>query len=196
MSLTRTNAKRRRVNSAPDIKLMVHHQLPGIKLVSPICVGSCAVCRLLPVQRVDIGSIVQAIFSVDPVQDESVGILICKLERINTDELGEYETTFIQSVIIWKIDRFERFLVATYMIEHDEGHIWNRNKLMKLAEEEKLFDIQHVPIEETWLTHNGMVLKTRVNVIHEGKCCKLEMAISETSIKDDTQRPLYIDVDR
>jgi hypothetical protein len=43
--------------------------------------------------------------------------------------------------------------------------------------------------------HDNTVLMTSLNVTRE-ECYKLEMTISEGSIKDDTQRPHYIDMDK
>jgi hypothetical protein len=46
------------------------------------------------------------------------------------------------------------------------------------------------------LIHNNIGLKTRLNITREEEYCKLEMTITETSIKDDTRRLQYIDMDR
>jgi hypothetical protein len=83
-----------------------------------------------------------------------------------------------------------------FLIEYDKGSVWDKDSLMRIAKQHKPFNIQHVPIEDTWLMPGNRVLMTRVNVIREGKFHKLEMTISETSIKDDTQRPWYIGMDR
>jgi hypothetical protein len=68
---------------------------------------------------------------------------------MSTDELNEYEVTYIQLVMIWKIDRFKRFLMTTHLIEHGRSHVWNRDMLMKLNEETVPFNIQHSSTEET-----------------------------------------------
>jgi hypothetical protein len=192
-----THVKRRRINSAPTIELMIHHQFPGIELVSPIYASHNARCSLQPEQKVNAGSTMKTCFKVNPDQYEFISILMCKLERKNTDELNEDEATCIQFVVIWKIDGFKGLQVVTYLIEHDQYHVWDRNKLMKLTDEEdKLFGIHHCPVEETWLIHDNRVLKTRVTITREEECYRLEMTVSETSIKDDTKRLYYIDVDR
>jgi hypothetical protein len=58
------------------VKLIIHHQFPGIELVSPICAGKCATCYLSPDQSVVVGSTTQAGFNINPDEDESIGILI------------------------------------------------------------------------------------------------------------------------
>jgi hypothetical protein len=198
MSETSTNTKRRRVNDASRIELMIHHQFPGIELSSPAYASRHARCCLRPEQKVNVGTTMQAYFNINPDQDEAISILMCKLERININELSENETTCIQLLVVWKIDRLKRFYVVTYLMEHDKSHVWNRSKLIKLAEgEDKLFDILYCPVEETWLIHDNLVLKTKVNITHKEECYKLEITISEMSIKDDdTRRPWYIDMDR
>jgi hypothetical protein len=179
-----------------EVKLMIHNQFPGIELVSPIYAGEGVTCYLSPDQSVNTGSTMQAYFSVDPEQDESINALMCRLKRSDIAELDEHEKTCIQLVIFWKVDKFKRFLVATHLIEHDESRIWDRDILMELAKEEKLFDIKHYSVEETYLIHDNMTLKTDLNITREEECCKLDMIISETSVKDDTQRLMYFGMDR
>jgi hypothetical protein len=138
----------------------------------------------------------RACFKVSPDQDESTGILICKLGRTNIVELNE-EATCIQLAVIWKVDRLKIFHAATYLIEHDKSLDWDRDKLMKLTEKKQLFYIQHCPVEEAWLIYDNIVLKTRVNITYEEECYKLEMTVSETSIEDgDAYRPWYFDIKR
>jgi hypothetical protein len=60
----------------------------------------------------------------------------------------------------------------------------------------KLYDIQHISTEKTYLMCDNTVLMTRVNATRKGECYKLEMIISETDIKDNTWRPWRFDVDR
>jgi hypothetical protein len=190
------SAKRRRINCGPEIKLMIHHQLPGIELVSPVYAGCHATCSIQPEQKVNVGSTMQAYFNADPNQDGSISILMCRLKRANIDKLDEDEATCIQLVVIWKIDRLERFHTFTYLIEHDEDRIWDRDMLIKLSRLFRLFDIQHCSVEETWLIHNNIVMKTSLNITHEEECYKLEMTVSETRMKDDTHRPCYFDMIR
>jgi hypothetical protein len=68
---------------------------------------------------------------------------------------------------------------------------------MKLFEDYRPCYIQQYgPIESTYLIHDNNVLMERVNTTREAEYYKLEMTISEGSIKDGTWRPRYIDVDR
>jgi hypothetical protein len=184
-------------NDTPsEVKLMIRHQFPGIELLSPTYASRNARCCLRPEQRVNAGSTMKASFEVNPDQDESISILMCKLERTNIDELNEGGGSCIQHVMIWKIDKLKRFRAITYLIEHDKSRIWDRDELMKLVECHNLFDIQHVPIEKTWLIYNNIVLMTKMDVTREGGCFKLEMNLSEESIGEDTQRPQYIGLNK
>jgi hypothetical protein len=63
---------------------------------------------------------------------------------------------------------------------------------MTLAKHYELFDIQDGPFEDTWLMDDNRVLMTRLNATRKKECYKLEMTISETNIKDDTERPAYL----
>jgi hypothetical protein len=189
-------------NDAPSkVKLVIHHQFPGIGLVSPVYAGEFAMCYPSPDQRVVVGSAMQAGFDIDPAREESIGVLMYKLQRKNIDEFNEdgtssEETTYIQLVIIWKVYKSGRFYVYSFLLEHDKDCVLDRDNLMKLAKCYKLANIQYCPVEETWLMHDNTVLMTSVSVTREEECFKLEIALSETSIKDDTWRPQCIDLNR
>jgi hypothetical protein len=184
------------------VKLVIHNQCHSIELVSPVYAGYSTTCHLPPDQRISVGSTMQAEFDVALFWIWSIGVLIYRLQRKNTDQpndniaSSEEESTFIQLAIIWKINNSKEFRMVSRLIEHDERHIWNRDELMKLAKLYKLFNLRHGPIEDTYLMHNHTTLMTSLNVTREEKCYKLEVTVSETSIKDDTQRLRYIGLNR
>jgi hypothetical protein len=185
------------------VKLAIHQQCPGIKLVSPVYGSVNATCYLSPDQNVVVGSTTQADFSICPAQKWSVGALMYELQRKNINQFNENtisgeeeeEATCIQLVITWTVDSFKKFYVASYLIEHDEDRVWNEDNLMKLIDSCGLCETQHGPIEETYLMYDDIVLSIRMNATHEEECYKLEMIISETSIKDDTRRLWHVDLD-
>jgi hypothetical protein len=60
-----TNAILKQSVDAPlDVKLIIHHQLPGIELVSLLYYIDGATWDLPPDQRVDFGSTIQADFNI------------------------------------------------------------------------------------------------------------------------------------
>jgi hypothetical protein len=184
-----------------EVRLIIHNQFPSIELTSPVYVGRHATCHLSPDQRVDAGCAIQASFNIDSDRRWSTGVLMYKLQRKTTVQSNgdvisnEKKTTCIQLAIIWKVKDSKEFLTASYLLEHNEDCVWDRVKLKRLVKHYKLANIQHGTIENTWLMHDNTVLMTSLNVSHEEECYKLEMTISKGSIKDDTQRPRYIDVD-
>jgi hypothetical protein len=189
-------------NTSSNVTLIIHNRSPGIELISPVYADRHATCYLSPDQRVYAGSTVQVSFNIDLfLWGEPIGILMYKLHGKNTDQSNEeaisseYEATCVQFVIIWKINRSKKFLVASHLIEHDKDRVWDRVELMKLTEYYKLYDIQHAPTEETYLIYDNTVLMTKMNATHEEDCYKLEMTISEASINEDTQRLRYIGLD-
>jgi hypothetical protein len=203
MSLKRgTVAKRQSRNAAPRMKLTIHHQFPGIELVSPDYAIRSVTCYLPFDQRIDAGSTMQTCFNIDTAQEDSIGVLLYRLQRKNTDQTNEKiisskeEATCIQLVIVWRVTSSKEFHVVLHLIEHDKGSIWDRNRLMKLVESYKLFNIRHGLIEDTWLMYDDTVLMTRANATCEKEYYKLEMTVSDGSIKDDTWRPQCVDLDR
>jgi hypothetical protein len=195
---TGTNPQHQR--SAPSkVTLMIHHQCPGIELVSPVYACDGAICYLSPDQKVHVGSTTQANFNTVFCWKKSLGILMYELKntkQFNKSAISsEDEARCIQLFMTWKVDVSKEFCVYSCLIEHDRRCVWDKDKLLELARRYKLHDI-HVPIEMTYLMRDNTVLMKRVNVIREEDCYKLEMTISQGSIKYDTWMPRYVDVVR
>jgi hypothetical protein len=184
-----------------EVKLIIHNQFPGIELTSPIYAGRHVTCCLLPDQSINVDSTIQADFNIDITQHMPTGVLMYKLQRKNTDQSNEdgisnqNEASCVQFVITWIVKNSKGFFADSYLFEHNEGCVLDRDKMLELNEYYELTNIQYGTIEETWLMHDNTVLMTSLNVTRE-ECYKLEMTISEGSIKDDTQRPHYIDMDK
>jgi hypothetical protein len=182
--IRRVSSKRQYKDSIPSkVKLIIHHQFPNIELVSPVYVGNGARC-LSPDQTIDVGSAVQVDFKC------SSGALSYKLQRKNESN----DATCTQLLIAWEVRDSGEFFVVPNIIAHDKSHIWDETRLEKLTGDCRVLGMRHGSIEDTWLMYDNTVLMIRVNVICEAKCYKLEVIISEGSIKDDTQRPRYIDL--
>jgi hypothetical protein len=182
-------------NDAPSkVKLMIHHQFPNAELVSPVYAGKGTTSYLSPDQKVDVGSTMQTDFNIDLPGNESIGALMYKLQRKNIDQ--STGASCVQLVIIWKVNSFKALFAVSDLIEHDKHHVWDKDRLMKLAKRCRLFNVRHNSTERAWLMRDNIVLMTRINITLEEECYKLKMTISKTSIKDDTRRLRYIDVDR
>jgi hypothetical protein len=190
------------MNDAPKMTLVIHHQFPGVELASPIYYSFYAIWYLSPDQCVDAGSTMQAGFNIHPDGNQSVGVLMYKLQRKNIDQpngeaISNDASTCIQLVMVWNVNSSSKeFYVNSYLMEHDNEHVWDKARLMLLAFKCELVNIQHSPIEYTWLMRDNTVVMTSLNATCEEECYKLEMTISETSINDDTMRPQYTDVNR
>jgi hypothetical protein len=184
-----------------EVKLIIHHQCPGIELVSPVYASDGAKCHLTPYQRAYVGSTTQVGFNINLNQSESVGALMYRLQRKSADQSNEdiassEEAICAQLVVIWNVNSLKDFYICLRVIEQDKDYVWDRDSLMKLAEQYSIFGIQHGPIEEAWLIYNDIRLMTSLNATHEEGCCKLKVTISNASIDDDTKRPWRVDLDR
>jgi hypothetical protein len=189
------DTRRRRRNSTPSrLKLMIRNLCPSIKLTYPVYVSNDATCYLSPDQTVNVGSTTQAGFKNNLFCKNSSGALLYMIQRKNTH--GRNEVTCTQFLIAWEVRGSGELFIALDLIEHDKNRTLDKNGLAKLAKDQRGFNIQCGLIEDTWIMHDNTVLMTRVNVIRETKCYRLEMTISEASVKDDTQRPRYIGLNR
>jgi hypothetical protein len=188
--------------NALRVRLVIHHQFPGIELVSPTYVGNGVICCRPPDQRVDVGFTTQADFKINFSRGNPIDILMYEIKRKSTKRFNrnttssEDETTCTQLFIAWELKNSIEFCAFSSLIEHDKGCIWDGDNLMKLADWYNLTNIQYSPIEMTYLIYDNTVLMTKIDASYEEGCYKLEMTISEGSIKYNTQRPRYIDVER
>jgi hypothetical protein len=152
------------------VNLVIHHRFHGIELVSPEYACDGADCYLTAEQRVNLGSKAYACFRTNFAKSEPIGILMYELKNTKQSNKNamssEDETKCIRLFIIWKINNAKEFCVYSHLIEHDKGHTWDRDKLMKLAKYYTPYNI-HVPVELTYLMHDNTVLMKRVNVTHK-----------------------------
>jgi hypothetical protein len=192
-------------DASSKMKLMIHNQLPGVELVSQVYYSIFATCYLPPSQCVDAGSTMQVDYNIETDQEESESMLMYKLQRKNIDQsnkedISSEEETCIQLFIMWRFTNSKEFHVISFLAEHDEGNVLDRDGLIKIAKSCEPVDIQLGvqlgSVNETWLMHDNTVSMTSWNVAHEEECYKLEITISEASIRDNTRRPRYMDVDR
>jgi hypothetical protein len=180
-----------------EVKLIIHNQFRGVELTSPFYVSNGAKCHLPPSQDVYFNSETEIGFKIDLSQRESNGALIYELRRNNIYQHNgniishEAGTTCIQLVMIWMVDKDGDFYVRPDVIEHDKNRYWDEPTLKKLIEIFNRLNIRHGPVEKTWLIHDNTVLMASVKLTPKEECYKLEITISEESIKDDTQRPWY-----
>jgi hypothetical protein len=166
------------------VKLVLYHQLPDIELVSPVYAGTGVTCYLPPDQKVDVGSTMQFVFDIDPDQVVSTGVLTYRLQRKNIDQSNE-EAICNQFVVAWKARISGEFHVYLGLRERKQGHIWDEDELMRLAELCKPLNVQHGPVEDTWLLHDGTELMTSLNMTYEESCYKLETIIYGESTNND-----------
>jgi hypothetical protein len=184
-------------NDIPSkVELTICNQFPGIELVSPVYASTGAKCCLSPDQSVDTGSTTRIGFNIGPDRKWSIGILMYKLQSKIFDQSNEDESACSQLVTIWEFNSSKGFYVFLRLIEHDEGHVWDKDKLMKLAFICELVNIQNSIIEKTYLIRDNTVLIARMNEARKEAYYKLSVTISKASIKNETERPWYYDVNR
>jgi hypothetical protein len=161
--------------------LIIHNQFPGVELVSPGCNGRGTECYLSPDQKVGVGATTQVGFSIDPSSTHVFGVLEHELQ-------GEG----IRLIVDWEVFRPDKCHARSTLVEPESTVSWGVFELVDLYENRGPDDIKHAPIE-TYLMSDNRVLMTKMNLNREEECCKLEITISETSIRNEyTQRPQCI----
>jgi hypothetical protein len=152
-------------NNVPSkVKLIIHHQFPGIKLVSPVHAGGGVTFYLLPDQNVDVGATTQAGFNIHPGREVSTGVLLYNLERKNG--FNEDEETCIQLFMILNVYNSGEFYMISDLIEANRDHVWDEDGLMGLTDCYWPFYTEYGAIEETYLMHDSTVQLVKGDVTY------------------------------
>jgi hypothetical protein len=182
-------------NELPTVRLEIHHQFPGIGLVSPVYAYDHVTQHSSLSQRIDADSTTQLDFAMDLTQGDPIGILMYELR--DTKKVDNYaissenEARCTRFGIVWMVDNSKNFYVNSFLIEH------NKLRLMRLATGNyKPYDIQHIFVEVPYLMCDNTMWMTRTKATRKGESYKLDITISKGSTKYSAWRTHYIDMDR
>jgi hypothetical protein len=162
--------------SFPTMKVNIHNQCSNFKLINREYSSSDADWNEHSTREVDIDSL-----------KASVGAIMYELRR---DHVG---STRIQLLVAWESRDYKKFYVYVRLIECNEALVWNEAKLNEYYQRYiNRLSKYTSPIEDTWLIHDGTVLKTKLELTFVRRDGRLNVTISE-GIKDDyTKVPIWI----
>jgi hypothetical protein len=180
----------------PAIKLNIHNQCPNVDLISPTYIAdSRSECYRIPDHKVCAGDAMRSAFTIDKLEDEYNGALICKLQRRQSYEstkISEDASSVVQLLVVWNFSKFELhadILLVEYGKRLDKDH------LKELCHKNvSNFRLYPVPITETWLLDDNTALMISFKVMNGGQL--LNVTISEVDRDNVMRTPVHIDSER
>jgi hypothetical protein len=178
-----------------SFKLNIHNQCLNVDLVSPMYItyGWLEGCKP-PDHKVHAGDIMSSSFIIERLDDESVGTLICKLQR-RQSYADRGAANVVQLLVVWRISESKELYVDVLLVEHDKVFIWNKDNLSDLYHKNiNQFRLYSDPIIEIWSLNDSVALMTTFEIMNSGRI--LNVTISEIERYNYVRKPAHIDPER
>jgi hypothetical protein len=158
------------------MKVDIHNQCPGFKLTDQRCFIHGAEWNRYPARGMEAGNMMSIEFKSS--LEASKGVIMYELRR------NYVESTSIQLFVTWESASYKEFRVCTHLLKCNNLFVWNEIRLKgyyrKCVRQLRTYT---KPIEDTWLIHDGIVLRTRLELTFVKSNSRLNVTISE-GIKD------------
>jgi hypothetical protein len=171
------------------MKMNIHNQCKNFKLTYRKWLSSGANWNKEPDWRVNAGDMTYA--NLTPFLSTFEGAVVYKLER-KGDKLP-----YIWLFVAWKSEGYKKFHMFVHLIESDEWIDWNETKLetyyRRYANQLSTYTD---PIIDTWLTRNGKVFMTKLELDFTQRNRRdgvLNITISERSKDKHTKKLIQLD---
>jgi hypothetical protein len=97
----------------------------------------------------------------------------------------------------WKSEGYKELCACVCLIECDKTFPWHKVNTEEYYQRyTNQFGIYTGPIKDTWLTHDGAVLTTKLELYFTQRNDVLNITISEGISDDHTKRPVWINPER
>jgi hypothetical protein len=139
-------------------------------------------------------------FVINKSDDASYGVLIYRLQRMQSNEFDEADedtSSAIHLLVVWRTSESKKLYTYVALIEHAKAFTWNRDKLNKWyhANHDRLKERTDIT-SDTWFIDDNMTLKMTFCARDLEGNSELSIFISEEEKGDYIMRPLFIDPER
>jgi hypothetical protein len=178
--------------SQPTMKMNIRNQCLNFKLIDRRSFNCDADWDKHPVEGVYTCSMI----SVDLKSSSATfeGALTYQLQRKNIefDDQPE-EPTCIRLFVAWKSEGYKELRVFAHLIEHGKWYGWSEAALEEYYRKYiSQTSVYTDPIRDTWSTHDGTMLMTRLELDLTQSSGILNVTISEGSWNGHTKRSIWI----
>jgi hypothetical protein len=175
----------------PLVTLNIHNQCKSISLTSPVYFIRGGKWHATPDHKIDANTIMRNYLEHDSREDILEGALIYRIQKRNTIFAKFFqESKHIQFLVVWRIEHTKELYIRALLIEHESE--LDEDKLRRLHQKHWYTLKTNVrPIKSDWVLNDGTMLTTTI-ITNEDHSCSIFI----TEGKDNSMKPLWIDVDR
>jgi hypothetical protein len=175
----------------PSMKVNIHNLCSDFKLTNRGYFSTGVFLNGHPAQEVEAGRMKSFGFEPSPLVFE--GVLAYELERRYTKPGEEFELTHVLLFVVWKSEGYRKLRAYINLVEYDEKFYWNNAKLDEYYRSNvDQLSIYTSPIRDTWLTRDGTVFMTNLELDFTQRHDALNIIISESVTDNYTRRPEWI----
>jgi hypothetical protein len=183
------------VEHQPTMKVNIHNQCSGFKLLYPRYFSSGADWYECSGRRIDVGSMMSSDF--EPLLTTFGGVLTYMLQKEDVSSSDQPELSYIRLFVVWKSEGYRNFRAFVRLIEYDEKFCWNIDRLKECYQRyTSQLSTYAGPVRDTWLVHGVTVLITGLELDFTQRDGVLNITISEGSENEHARRPERIDPER
>jgi hypothetical protein len=170
----------------PTMKVNIHNQCSYLKLTKPRYFSTGINWNEEPSEELDASGIMSV--SLESSLAEFEGALIYELRREYSKIGNQPKPSHIRFFVAWKSECYKKLRVCIHLIESDEWFAWNEFKLKEYYQRyASRLNTYTSPIRDTWLTHDGIVLMTKLELDFKQRDGVLNITISK-GIEDNYTR--------
>jgi hypothetical protein len=187
----------------------VNNQCLDIELVSPVYFCSRGTYKEYPVKRTDTGIVMKVSFGSNPGRDESGGILMYEVQKRESIRLARQSSVStiyakvikeaskrIRLLVAWKMKRSGQLKISIMLIEYDNVHTLNEDKLAQLYDKvNDIFSEHRRSSKHTCLIYDNTALNIAYEIVRK-EGLELKITVSEGLVDQGIIRPIWIESER
>jgi hypothetical protein len=183
------------IASQPTMKVNIWNQCLNFKLTDRRGFNNDAYWNKQPDWEIDASSMMYV--DLIPFLSTFGGVLTYQLQREDMEFDCQPESTHIRIFVAWKSEGYKKLRVFAHLIEYEEWCSWSGAKLEEYYHKHASQLCTYTgPVKDTWLTRNGMVLTTELELDFTQRDGVLNITISEGIRDGHTKRPEWINLNR
>jgi hypothetical protein len=177
------------------MRVNIHNQCSDFKLIDRKYLRRAINWYKEPDVEVDAGSMTNAVLISPRAAFE--GALTYQLQKEGVESDDQLESTATLLFVAWKFEGYKVLRACVHLIEYGKQITWNEYKLREYHQRYvNQFSTYTGPIEDTWLTRDGTVLMTRLELDFIQRNGVLNITISEGVKDEHTKRSKWISLER
>jgi hypothetical protein len=187
------------VEPQPRMKVNIHNLCQVFDLEYPKCFGIGANWDVMPAYWVNAGNMTST--GLIPSLATFECTLTYQLRRrdsmLNLASDYQPKLEHIRIFVIWKSEGYENFRVFVHLAEYGEWVDWNTTVLKEYRQTYiSQLGTYTDPVEDTWLTSDGIVLMTRLELDLTQRNSVLNITISEGIRDKHTKKLIWLNPER